>query len=213
MEYDLYSDELEEIITRIFECIQFFRSHVHVMAICDVAPVQRKCVLSGEIYASPAARVLHSHPQVQISPFHLFRGNRLEIGQKRASSFLLSALLLHVGTFPRESPSHLPPHEDPRGSRGRTSRTFLFRSLLFRAKLPPFPASFPLSRHFPRFPRESRLGCSCRAFCRHRRERDGGERLYRLFLHSVRFDDDHRGSVVERVYERDRVGTVGECEK
>ncbi|KAK8807930.1 hypothetical protein WA588_006418, partial [Blastocystis sp. NMH] len=27
MEYDLYSDELEEIITRIFECIQFFRSH------------------------------------------------------------------------------------------------------------------------------------------------------------------------------------------
>ena len=80
MEYDLYSDELEEIITRIFECIQFFRSHVHVMAICDVAPVQRKCVLSGEIYASPAARVLHSHPQVQISPFHLFRGNRLEIG-------------------------------------------------------------------------------------------------------------------------------------
>ena len=28
MEYDLYSEELSSIINRIFECLQFFRSHV-----------------------------------------------------------------------------------------------------------------------------------------------------------------------------------------
>ena len=28
MEYDLYSEELSSIVTRVFECIQFFRSHV-----------------------------------------------------------------------------------------------------------------------------------------------------------------------------------------
>lgn len=213
MEYDLYSDELDEIITRIFECMQFFRSHVHVIVICDVAPLQGQCVLSREIHASPPSRILHSHPQVPISPFDLFRGNRLQIGQKRTSSVFVSSLLLHVGAFPRESSSHFPPHEDPLGSRGRASRTVVFRFVLFHAKRPSFPASFPRSRQFPRFPRDSRLRRSCRAFCRHRRERHGGERIYQLFLHSVRFGDDNRGSVFESIYECDRVATVWKREK
>ena len=32
MEYDLYSEELSGIVSRVFECIQFFRSHVRVIS-------------------------------------------------------------------------------------------------------------------------------------------------------------------------------------
>ena len=42
MEYDLYCNELTDIINRIFECIRFFRSHVPINDLFHhVAIVQR----------------------------------------------------------------------------------------------------------------------------------------------------------------------------
>ena len=38
MEYDLYSEELSSIVTRVFECIQFFRSHVRQVSFSDAQP-------------------------------------------------------------------------------------------------------------------------------------------------------------------------------
>ena len=35
MEYDLYSEELSGIVSRVFECIQFFRSHVQILSLND----------------------------------------------------------------------------------------------------------------------------------------------------------------------------------
>lgn len=32
MEYDLYSEELSGIVSRVFECILFFRSHVRMIS-------------------------------------------------------------------------------------------------------------------------------------------------------------------------------------
>lgn len=36
MEYDLYANELTDIINRVFECIRFFRSHVRLSFCCDL---------------------------------------------------------------------------------------------------------------------------------------------------------------------------------
>ena len=36
MEYDLYCNELTDIINRIFECIRFFRSHVPLHTECHL---------------------------------------------------------------------------------------------------------------------------------------------------------------------------------